>query len=837
MDSSNNNSNKRVPILVAYDHSGSTAGSRFYHSTVQYNILSQLDTYDVLLWDHSSKKSSPKELEMINQNLKGSGGTSPIEVAKYCYENKITGHLILITDGQIPDYEVRDLDQYLINHPLLLSDLDCYLISSDNYSKLDATVIAPFLARFPHKVTLFKEGEANVVLTSNNSSYEEFIELLRSINTIEEFTSKYDDLFSGVISKMLGKVKDDLIRDELLQIQKRLLNQMKQLPEGFKPQVFNDVFSTHNISQMLQQCKSLNLKFYRKYPSPEWPAMIFHLLRMCSGNLNTVYSLSALSSRFNPDRVHKADVVKNFKITSVHITDNVQGPSFICPITYQEEHDLVILLKKPTTPLLSYDSSVTILTSNGMSPKTNILSNEMLDEIMGNPLCAIKYPEFINKLIECIDHPISLRSMKEAEELGSPITLSPLTRAPIIGGICLGPTDEHVSASNWAIAQLTADGKHLGHSDLWFALIWYLVYIGKIPYLTSILPQLTEHMKYRLFHSKASATLTVNPYNCLTEIPFASAVWFTLSLSSICEKEEQATEILTSHVSHFDILKKLLELTEYPLPDGVNEYLEKFEAKAEILRFIQNNNRDILNAIIASAFCYVKCEDKFIPIDGIPDELQVSDALCKLPHIFKAMSIEKRRAAAVLCQLKADDLDLNILDQHYEPINWCYGLKDFEIPEIKICPATARPYINVPPESKKWFELSEKNFGPLDEQLHLHFLYIACVRRTKKYPTKDNFLSFIYEEIVPLQKPTLPKLILQFIENVYVGYQNMWNENHLKIGQFIRLVHLTASRKRRLEYELKYENKHELNNPPEPKPSKERMKKRKFNRKKAHRHH
>ena len=87
------------------------------------------------------------------------------------------------------------------------------------------------------------------------------------------------------------------------------------------------------------------------------------------------------------------------------------------------------------------------------------------------PLSALRYPEFIEKLIECIDHPISLRSMKEAEEQGTPITLSPLTRALVFGGMCLGASDEHVSATNWAIAQLLADGKHLGHSDLWFALI------------------------------------------------------------------------------------------------------------------------------------------------------------------------------------------------------------------------------------------------------------------------------------------------------------------------------------------------------------------------------
>ena len=358
----------------------------------------------------------------------------------------------------------------------------------------------------------------------------------------------------------------------------------------------------------------------------------------------------------------------------------------------------------------------------------------------------------------------------------------------------------------------------MGHTDLWFALIWYLVSIGKIPYLTPILPQFTEHMKFRLLHSKASATLSTNPYNCLTEIPFGSAVWFTLSLSSICNHEEQATEILTSHVPHFVILKKLLELTEYPLPDGVNDFLTKFGTKAEILNFIQRNNRDVLNALIASAFCYVQCQDKFIPVDGIPEESQITEALTKLPQMWKEMPIEKRRAAAILSQLQIDKLDLNIMDKQFQPINWCYGMNDFEVPEVLICPATGWPYINVLPTFRSWKDISEEKFGPLDEQIHIHFLYIEYARRYKKYPSKDMLLSFIHQEIVPNQKPTLPRLITMFVENACKGYEKMLVENPLKASQFVRLVHLTASRTRRLEYEQKYITSKEFTNPPEPQP-------------------
>ena len=296
--------NKKLePILVAYDHSGSTCSSHFYHRTVR-NIVSQIDKYDVLLWNHLFRKSTPLELKTINENRQGSGGTAPLGVAKYCFDNNVTGHLILITDGQIPENEVKILDKYLANHALSITDMECYIIASDKHSKLDATVIAPFLVRFPHRVEVFKEGEDVKILVSNTTTYEEFLEIIRSINTIEEFTNKYEELFSGVVSKMLGKTKDDVIRDELLNLQKRLLCEMKQLPDNFNMNAFNNSFETKNIGQMLKLSQSINL-----YRNDQWPAMLFHLLRMCSGNLQSVYSLSALGSKFNPDRVHKEDVL------------------------------------------------------------------------------------------------------------------------------------------------------------------------------------------------------------------------------------------------------------------------------------------------------------------------------------------------------------------------------------------------------------------------------------------------------------------------------------------------------------------------------------------------
>ena len=45
----------------------------------------------------------------------------------------------------------------------------------------------------------------------------------------------------------------------------------------------------------------------------------------------------------------------------------------------------------------------------------------------------------------------------------------------------------------------------------------------------------------------------------------------------------------------------------------------------------------------------VQCEDRFIPVD---EEAQRTEALSKLPELFKKITAAKRRAAAALVQLK-----------------------------------------------------------------------------------------------------------------------------------------------------------------------------------------
>jgi hypothetical protein len=309
---------------------------------------------------------------------------------------------------------------------------------------------------------------------------------------------------------MLGKTQDMQLKDAILRLQKRLLGEMKELPAGYSLDMIKRPFSEGNLPEMIQTARVLHDQFTRKWSGVTWPPQLFHLLRMCSGNLGAVYSLSALGSKFQAERVRRADVVENFELSDVEILEASQS-TYVCPISDKEEQDIVLLVKKPTAPLLAGDAS------------------EIVNVIITNPLAAVRYPEFCRSLAALIDHPIALRAMKEAEEAGQPFTSSPISHEAIVGGFCLGAHEAHCRATDSVMAQITAEGKRVGNSDLWFLLVWHLIENGYAPQAREVLPQIREHLLFRMRRHLGTFTMTNVPYFPITFVPMGVACWCTIS--------------------------------------------------------------------------------------------------------------------------------------------------------------------------------------------------------------------------------------------------------------------------------------------------------------------
>lgn len=99
--------------LIGYDYSGSTGNRPFYHSKTQ-DIVSRFPDKTIASWDDRCEIISTDRLAIINKNLTGRGGTSPICLVDYIIKNDFHGHLVLLTDGDIYSYEVKRCSDKLI---------------------------------------------------------------------------------------------------------------------------------------------------------------------------------------------------------------------------------------------------------------------------------------------------------------------------------------------------------------------------------------------------------------------------------------------------------------------------------------------------------------------------------------------------------------------------------------------------------------------------------------------------------------------------------------------------------------------------------------------------
>jgi len=772
-------------ILVAHDFSGSTSGSTIYHGTVK-GLIKDLGDYKVLLWDTVAEECDKKRFDEILNTRKGRGGTNPLSVAQYVFRVHFRGVLYLITDGQIPLDSVTELDNFLDKNELRISKVVAHLIQTSS-EKIDVTVIAPFVRRYPHEVILHQKGEeAPKMVVQGNTDITSFLDKLRAIQTIPEFEAEFDSIFSDVLAKMMGASNNIKIHDEILQLQKRLLIDMKRVPNDFDYQGMIESFEKKDIGNMINSCKNLNELAEASAAKLTWPPKIYRLLAMTSGSLGSVFSISALGSSFNADRVRRADVVQSFETTSADNIDDVSSPTFLCPISYEEEKDIVLLIKNPDQPILAG------------------LEKDTINSILTSPLNALRYPEFIKTLISIIDHPISLRSLKDAEESGYSMEKSPVTRAPILGGLVLGPSEDHCKATNWTIAKLLSGGKATGNPDQWFELIWYLVETGKIPYLNEILPHIRAHMLFRCKSHCGTASLTNIPYACIYRVPVGIAAWFTLCFPLY---QRNDIDILSCNSIGVSVLIKMVELCEYPLPDKIKEYALAHTMDERVKFMFRKNNRSILDNLIPIAYNCVKINDpsvldkyrtlihfipEYIPIDGEPDPVQREKFLKKLPYGFGDVPIEVVKLVINKFLVKGHEATISFAEfSGLKPIpafNWIYGNNEYKDLRIELCPLTARPYSIVPATMKSWQEEATHTFGDYTMNISAHSLFARFFKEFRVIPSFDEFLAYVYVRTISAEKPTLPYPICSFVNCVLTGYQELVAQHNIMPDKLYRLI-------------------------------------------------
>lgn len=753
-------------LLLAQDCSGSTSGNDKYFDAVSFLYFSSKQNYtDILLWSNLSMYITSEKYEQLLQSRKGKGTTNPHVIIQWMIENNFQGDVVLITDGQIPVKSVQHLDQVLAESvgKFKITHIKCVLIQTIT-SKIDTTVIAPFIRRYPNEVILYGREDSPIKVTTGSQTQEELIQTLQSINTIQQFQDKSSSIFTNVVTKMMGKPINIEIRDEILKLQKRLMFQLRIPPPNFFIKDLLDAFQNHDQKKMIELSEELNRAYISENQNITWPSLIFHLLRMTSGSLNNVYSIHALGTAFQADRIRRADVIEHFEAAEAESTSG--EADFICPITYEEESDVVLLIKKPKLPILWG------------------LEKDFANIVITCPFSGFNSIEFTNLLIQNIDQPISLTSMKGAHDSGHPIVKSPLTRSPILGGLCLGAADDHVKATNWVLSRLMSGGKNVGIMDQWFALIWYLVEKNRIPYLNPILPKIRQHMIYRLQKHLGTASLTKIPYLCQTSLPSGICYWFAL--------HNYSQRLIKLDPLNIFIYIQICELAGYEIEE---DYKRKLMIQAAE-KAIQKIGEDQLPNIYK--LCYATI-DKYpsIFVDGPVNMQNRNNVLKKLPITWADIPINILRIAVnhVLGGNAEEDI---------EDVNWGYGLNPYNMPHIQICPATFRPYLLVPPYLHSWKVVAHTAFKTDKQLINCHAQYIKYVLKYEKFPNDVELADFCFKSIVPKKNVTLPCQIEQFMDCVMKSYDEVIKEK--TPAHFIKVTNKSLFIRNRSEIECRYHN-------------------------------
>jgi hypothetical protein len=128
--------------------------------------------------------SNARALKRINRERDGRGGTRPQVVAQDCVEHHIIGH----TEGIHND---------LSTNPMITSSLGCSLIQTAEEDRLDASVIAPFIRRFPHHVLIVTLNAREPIILASGDALDELLDEMQSIHSSVDFQGKIRLSFLG----------------------------------------------------------------------------------------------------------------------------------------------------------------------------------------------------------------------------------------------------------------------------------------------------------------------------------------------------------------------------------------------------------------------------------------------------------------------------------------------------------------------------------------------------------------------------------------------------------------------------------------------------------------
>lgn len=783
----------KYDTIVAYDCSYSTDphcsgfDTSFYHQETQ-KIVKDLDSSKTLFirWDGEYLEISKVDLEIINKNKKGFGGTSPIKLFQFIKSIGFKGDLIFISDGQIQSDVIQICSDIL--YEWKFNSVKIYLIYTGG--EVNESVSCVLTRNSQHEIKIYKDiysykSPETIEVTVDDIK---FTYNLDSINTIDEFLDHKKTLKNVLTSINMGTqgnkdlhsklvaLKNKLIKSESKKFEKGDIdNPVSRLVQKFKTSICKKTKLSGGNQDNLDNSKQLEFsdlddvwKLYYKIEDTcnededNWENTIDKFISWCTGSLFNTFDRNKISNR-------QANALQVPVIPSgtVEVLEEKLGDlKLSCPISMEESSNLILLMKKK-------DSSI-----------FDDLPTNVRDSLINCPLNALRNNEilmYIKSLFDCV---ISIEAYKDLVDYGIS-EKSPLTRDEIFGGICLGKDISHVQATNSTLRYVLTGGKSLGNIDLWFAVIYFIIDRSDDDYhLKEYLPLFKEHLRYRLINRKSYMCLSGLPTYPVYSVPIGLAAWCSViaTTSELSLLKDPKNDPIRLHLSYSLDLIELLGILELYVPSKLICHINRLKTLRHFLLEFKKGKEQtmrIKNLVDAMYYNAIETNENWVLIDGEPSEIQITKVRSLLPSFCKDLSITEIKYILDLCDANKSEADIYIpYNYEVKPFvksvtkNWGFG-NNVPYFKVNISPKTCRPYYNVIVNGRweTWLDNAINIYGY--DLFSTNNFFGKYVFENKKYPTKDELLNYIFMYHFTRDKKTLPICVEQFVNEVFIDYEDI----------------------------------------------------------------
>ena len=759
----------KYDTIVGYDGSYSTdlrcSGETvfFYHSFTQ-NLIENMDDKKTgfVLWDNKHKIISKAELKDINKERKGFNGTDPSSFFRFLKDINFKGKLIFISDGQITNDCLIQCSDILLNW--IFESVSVYLIYTGG--SINESVSCALTRNSPHRIELYRDSKSHITKNPEvtNISNDDFkaVHNTDSINTVVEFTTQKEVLTKVLASMNIGTSGNKEMHDKLVAMKNRLIKSesKKYLNTEHNP-VSKLVDSFQSLDTSIEKLDDVWKLYYNIDDDDDWKKDIDRFISWCSGSLLTIFDRSNISNR----EIKAVEAPVTPTDAAEVLEEKPTDLKLYCPIAMTETSNMVILMKK---------SNVSIFGN---------LSKDIIDSIINCPLNVLRHLDILGYIKSLLDCAISIEAYKELVDYGIS-DKSPLTRDDIFGGLCLGKDKSHAQATNSTLRHVLTAGKSLGNIDLWFSIIYFLIARGQVEHLNEYLPMVKEHLEFRLLNSKSYMCLSGLPTYPTYSVPIGLALWSSVmaTTSSLELIKNPKNDPIRLHLPYSLDIIELLGLLGINVPNKLISHINRLKTLRHFLLESKKSKDHFLrltNLVDALYYSAIETSELWILIDGTPSDMQLTKVRSALPSCCTTLSITEIKDILDLCDRNKSECDIYIPYNYevktYTKINtknWSYG-NDVPYNKVAISSNTCRPYYNIIDNGKKktWLDKATEIYGT--KLFSTNNFFGTYISENKKYPSKHEFLNYLFLYHLTRSKKTLPVCIEQFVNEAFIEYADI----------------------------------------------------------------